>query len=66
MQHKLIIHVVDGQDEAVILKRLSRALPVYRANYQDKGQRLTVRLENDIALVIYHSRKDLVIFTQEG
>ena len=61
MTHRIIIHVTDGQDEQEIISRLSKALPVYRGYHPDTGQRLTVRLESDGAMLIYNTWKDCVI-----
>jgi len=58
---RLIIHLDNCEDKLMALSRVYRALPEYYRLKGENDRRLTVRFDGD-AMVIYHDRKDAVIF----
>jgi len=60
---RLIIHLDNGQDKLMALLRVYRALPEYYKLKGEDDRRLTVMFNDDV-MVIYHDRKDIVLFSQ--
>ena len=58
---RIIIHIGDCEDKLMALLRVYSALPEYYRLKGEDDRRLTVRFEGD-AMLIYHDRKDMVIF----
>ena len=58
---RIIIHIDNHEDKLMALLRVYRALPEYYRFKGEDDRRLTVRFE-DGAMLIYHDRKDMVIF----
>ncbi len=61
---RLIIHFENCDDAQLALLRICRALPIYYQNKPINNRRLTVRFDEQGAMVIYHDRSDIVIFGQ--
>ena len=61
---RLIIHFDNYEDKLMALLRVYRALPEYYRIKGEDNRRLTVRFDGD-ALIIYHDRKDVCIFSQK-
>ncbi len=67
---RIIIHCDGKIPEGDMLRRVEEALPVYRQDHPDKGQRLTCRLgdDNGKGLLIYSKgpgSDDCVAFVKE-
>ncbi len=60
---RLIIHLDDCEDKQAALLRVYNGLPEYYRLKGEDDRRLTVRFE-DKAMIFYHDRSDVVIFTQ--
>lgn len=61
---RLIIHFNEGQNKQIALLRISNALSeYYRLRPPEDDRRLTVQFDENGAIVIYHSRKDVVLFS---
>jgi len=61
---RLIIHLDNCDDKPMALLRVSKALPEYYRSKGEDDRRLTIRFDGD-ALIIYHDRSDICIFSQE-
>lgn len=61
---RLIIHLDNCKDKQLALMRVHNALPGYYLLKGKDGRRLTVRFDGD-AMMIYHDRTDLVIFSSK-
>ena len=58
---RIIIHIGNCEDKLMALLRVYKALPEYYRFKGEDDRRLTVRFEDE-AMLIYHDRKDMVIF----
>ena len=62
---RIIIHA-ENAGEDLALRRTATVLPDYRKHHPDKGQRITVRFDTEGALIMYHDKKDVVLFEWES
>ena len=59
---RLLIHLDNCDDKLMALIRIYKALPEYYRIKGEDDRRLTVRFDREGAMIIYHDRKDVVIF----
>ena len=62
---RLIIHFENCDDKLMALIRVYKALPEYYRLKGEDDRRLTIRFDAQGAMIIYHDREDIVVFTQK-